>query len=102
MIRLFIFMVIATFAAGHAKAQEVETADAPAQEERYAAVDVSLQAPATSARQPTDGSGDGVARYQTPSSMRYEISGRDIDYSDAAPVSADGQPTNLRPESWSD
>lgn len=97
MIRLFIFMVIATFAAGHAKAQ-----DSAVQEERYAAVDINLQAVDARRRPAPAASDDGVVRYETPSSMRYEISGRDIDYSDAAPVSADGAPKNLRPESWSD
>ncbi|MBD0425347.1 hypothetical protein [Aquisalinus flavus] len=100
MIRLFIFLVIATFAAGHAEAEEVTSQDSVAQEERYAAADVDLDAPqATTSRAARPGQ-DGVARYETPSSMRYEISGRDVNYSDQSPVSADGAPTNLRPASW--
>jgi len=101
MIRLFIFMVIATFAAGHAKAAD-NAQDSTSQEERYAAVDINLQAPDATTRAPAASDDAGVVRYQTPSSMRYEVSGRDIDYSEAAPVSADGEPQNLRPESWRD
>ncbi|NHK28373.1 hypothetical protein FF098_010695 [Parvularcula flava] len=102
MIRLFIFMVIATFAAGHAKAADNAQENAP-QEERYAAADINIEAPQAISQTTTGAdTNDGVARYQTPSSMRYEISGRDIDYSSDAPVSADGEPTNLRPASWSE
>lgn len=102
MIRLFIFLVIATFAAGHAEAAETTAEETTAQEERYAAVEVDLDATWVTTSRAADAGQDGVARYETPSSMRYEISGRDIDYSDQSPVSANGAPTNLRPASWSE
>lgn len=93
MFRLFLFIIAATFLNGMvnagARAQErLAVAAAPEVPEALQQIE------AHSAGQ----NNATVRRYATPSAMEYQISGRDIEYSDAEPVSADGPPTSIRPD----